>query len=161
MTIGSKPPNDGPDELEITFGVEAVEIGIDATGKPTMATVITGQLDRQAPQQKRQEPKATPDGQRAWAAFQQLLANGKATTAPTPDAPDAVTEADLRATTIDMWTARNPEPVTERKAWVDKRRAAWARAKAGVVESGLLIEAGGFFWSPVTVTKRDYWRDET
>lgn len=40
LTIGSKAPNDGPDELEIVFGLESVVLGVDAEGEQTKAPVV-------------------------------------------------------------------------------------------------------------------------
>lgn len=40
LTIGSKAPNDGPDDIEIAFSLEGVVLGINAEGEKTEAPVV-------------------------------------------------------------------------------------------------------------------------
>ena len=43
LTVGSKAPNDGPDDLEIAFGLEGIVLGINPEGEETRAPVVIPQ----------------------------------------------------------------------------------------------------------------------
>lgn len=40
LSVGSKAPNDGPDDIEITFALESVVLGVNDEGKETKAPIV-------------------------------------------------------------------------------------------------------------------------
>jgi hypothetical protein len=171
MTIGAKEPNDGPDDLSISFTLQSVEIGVDAKGKVTKAPIV-GPADADVIGATTHRRKLKPAGQKVWLAFGRLLDEGR--TCPAPSAPGvspgtrAVTLVDLREMSLKLGIYPYPEPgdadsKDERTKWRNGRNAAWKRGHEEVVRAGLLRLEDDFFWNPrsgavtETVTSGDRW----
>jgi hypothetical protein len=170
ITIGSKEPNDGPDELEIWFRLESVVLG-HRDGKETTAPVVVAAEE--------DEPKSTSRlklssaGQRIWAAFGRLLDQGE--TCPAPAVPGvwpgtvAVTDEALQRTAFALGVTADPEPpkdaADERKRWLNARSQAYGRGVKDVTEKRWLRREVGCVWDPdqsrITVTRSLTDRDET
>jgi hypothetical protein len=157
--LGSKRPNDGPDEFALRFTLESVEIGVKPDGSATTAPVVVP--DEAAAHSSEIALGGRPfklrlSAQRIKAAFGRLFDQERTT--PAPDAPGvrpgtrAVTLADLRAEAETLGLTSDPEPPqhdTEgRKKWQGARRQAWKSGFEQLVEKGALRAEAGFVWDP-------------
>ena len=156
VTIGSKPPNDGPDELDLAFRLEGVVICTDEAGKDTSAPVVVAS-DPEPPLtgSAGKRVKVSHGGQKVLAAFARLHDAGR--THPAPCAPGvrpgtlAVALADLQQTAFDLGLSADiepKEPGEERDRWRNKRNQAWKRAVEKLQEQGLLRAELGSAWEP-------------
>jgi len=155
LTIGSKPPNDGPDELEVLFTLESEVIGTNDEGEETTAPVVVASEAR--PTAFRPKP-LKPAAQRILAAFRRLMDGGR--TCPAPLAPGvlmgtrAVTLADLRETAFDLGIFAEPAPPDDdaegRKRWRNGRNQAWKRGVEEIVRAGALRMESELVWDPNT-----------
>lgn len=162
VTIGSKPPNDGPDELSLSFRLEGVPLGRDDRGKWTTAPVVVpdeAPLDGSWTPGLRATPKLNHGAQKVMAAFARLTDQGK--TFPIPahipgvqSGQYGVSLGDLRNLAVDLGifpTARPIEAdVAELKTWKASARAAWERGIKEVETKGLLRQEAAFAWEPRT-----------
>jgi hypothetical protein len=162
VTIGSKPPNDGPDELELVFGMKAVQLGMDAKGKPTFAPVIVPvstdmRLDPNRPSAGSPGRSLPAAAQKVLTAFGRLLDEERDVDAPlvpgVKPGTRAVAVHELRAKAFDigLCAAEEPGPAAgddERKKFRDTRKKAWKRALERLERPGLLRIEAGFAWRP-------------
>lgn len=156
VTIGSKQPNDGPDELDIAFGLESEVLSVAENGKATKAPVVVKSEQAPPPKAKAStKPRLKPAGQKVYSAFGRLFDTGK--TFPAPSAPGvrpgtrAVTLAELKemAFTLSIYPeAEPPEPGKDRDRWRNSRNTAWRRGLDDVQASGMLRVESGFAWDP-------------
>lgn len=162
LTIGSKPPNDGPDELQIAFKLESVVLGVSPLGKETTAPVVvpatfSSSLDpnTQLGKDKRGRDKKLSDAaQVVRSAYGRLYDEGK--THSPPAVPGvrpgsrAVTEAALRATAYDMNVggARpgdDAEPL-DIKRFKDRQKSNYSNGFDQLVNVGVFRAEQGFVW---------------
>jgi hypothetical protein len=152
ITIGSKPPNDGPDDLSLSFTLRSVDIGIDAKGKVTTAPVVIPDDEPAGPSAVR----LSPAGQKVLAAFWRLVEQGPTYTAPAAPgvraATRAVALADLQAMAFTLGIYPHPEPAdpAEHAKWLAGRRQAWKRGIEAVTDPNAkaLRGEGNFVWDP-------------
>ena len=154
VTIGSKPPNDGPDELDIAFGLESVALGTDDAGKVTKAPVVV-ECDHAAPVTARRRPKLSHGGQKLMAAFNRTFEAGKTSPAPqvpgVPSGTRAVAMVDLQEAAFKIGLCPDiepPEAGKDRDRWRNKRNQAWKRAVQEVERLNCLRTELGFAWDP-------------
>jgi hypothetical protein len=151
LTIGSKPPNDGPDELEIMFGLESEVIGRNEDGEETTAPIVIPADREVAPQQVTKTTPSVAEG-KVMSAFGRLLDEERTVPAPNvpgvPQGQRAVTLADLRDKALEIGIFPVPEPgdVKERARWRNGRNAAWKRGIGGVQRKRLLRTEQGLVW---------------
>lgn len=168
LTIGSKPPNDGPDEMEVLFGLESETIGVDEDGEETTAPVVVAADAGAAMPERPAKPKRlNPAAQRILAAYNRLVDAGR--TSPAPLEPgvepgtQAVTLADLREMAFHLGIFTEPEPAADadpkdRTRWTNGRRQAWKRGTDELQQAFILRIEGEFAWTLArrpTVTNRD------
>ena len=166
--LGSKRPNDGPDELDVHFRLESVVIGTAGDGKETTAPVVVP-ADAQdviislgggpLAGNPRKGVKLKAAAQRVWLAWGRLMDEGR--NCPAPPAlgvrpgTRAVTHADLQAKTYELGLISDPEPPRggdEHKIWQARRRQAWSRGHGELLELGFLRSENGLLWDPRGVT---------
>jgi hypothetical protein len=160
MSIGSKEPNDGPEELDLRFSLKSIDLGRAKNGKVTTAPVVvpaTGGPSGEKPVAIR----LSNEGQRVCAAYGRLLDAGKSHAPPNVPgvwrAAKAVTLADLRDQAIALGVHPHPEPIDpiERKKWLGATRQAWSRGMRAAQAAGMLRLENGFVWDPRSPAKRD------
>jgi len=115
ITIGSKPPNDGPDELDLTFRLESVVVGETPTGKPVEAPVViqTNAPPRAMATATTKAPRIAAHDSIVLTAINYVLDNGTSVLAPpmpgvTPKTR-AVSKADVKARAIASGLANDDE----------------------------------------------------
>lgn len=156
LTIGSKPPNDGSDELDIAFALAFEVLGTDASGKVTKAPVVVAS-DMATPRilARGHKPKLKPGAAKVLAAFGRLYDADR--THPAPDVPGvragtiAVELAELQQMAFDLGLSADIEPIEqgrERDKWRNKRNQTWKRAVEDLEARGLLRRERGFAWEP-------------
>jgi AAA domain len=160
ITIGSKQPNDGPEELDIQFALLSVDVGKATNGKITKAPVVVAR-QAAAAATKPQAIRLSAEGQKVYAAYSRLLDARKAHAPPNvpgvrPGAK-AVTLADLRDQAIAIGLYPHPEPTepAARGRWLGARRKAWSRGLEAVQAAGMLRLEDGFLWDPRSPAKRN------
>lgn len=158
VTIGSKPPNDGPDELDLAFSLERVAVATNPDGKVTWAPVVVpSDIPSPLKPAKTAKPRLKPAGAKIVAAFNRLFDAGQ--THATPSAAGvqpgtlAVLMADLREEAFRQNIYPYPEPKEpsdpkERTRWRNGRNAAWKRGVEEVERHKALTFEGGFVWDP-------------
>jgi hypothetical protein len=171
MTIGSKPPNDGPDEFSIAFTLASIEIGVDKDrgGKVTTAPVVVPAENRADVAAARRR-SLNPAGQKVFSAFGRLFDEGR--TCPAPNVAGvrpgtrAVTISDLRGKALSLGLFPESEPAdgADRSRWRNGRNQAWKRGIEETQKAGLLRLENDFVWEPYarppmtdTVTNGDQW----
>jgi hypothetical protein len=162
VTIGSKPPNDGPDELNLTFRLDSVTLGRDDRGKWTTAPVVVPDMPDLEPAWTRPKPvQLNIGGQKVMSAFGRLLDDGKAFTLPiaipgVPPGHQGVSLGELKMLAVQMGIFPNPRPPeTEPKelaTWKASARTAWERGIKEAETKGLLRQEAGFVWEPYSRT---------
>jgi hypothetical protein len=158
MTIGSKEPNDGPEELDLRFSLKSVDLGQDKRGKATTAPVVVASATH--PVSEKPASRLGGEGQKVYAAYGRLLDAGKSHAPPRVPGvgrgAKAVTLADLRDQAIALGVHPHPEPIdaVERKKWLAATRQAWSRGVKAVQAAGMLRLENGFVWDPRSSDKR-------
>ena len=154
MTIGSKEPNDGPEELELRFALKSVDVGQDENGKITRAPVVIEASVERSGDKPDAVRNLSPRGRTVYLAYGRLLDAGKSH--PPPPVPGvrrdakAVALNELRECAIALGLYPHPEPIDpdERKKWQAATRQAWATGLQAVQTAGVLRLENGFLWDP-------------
>jgi hypothetical protein len=112
ITIGSKEPNDGPDELDLTFRLESITVGQTPTGRAVDAPVVI-QTNAAPRQPKTNARKMDARDSIVLTAINYVLDNGTSVLAPpmpgvTPKTR-AVSKADVKARAIASGLANDDE----------------------------------------------------
>lgn len=159
LTIGSKPPNDGPDELDIAFNLESEVLGTSPDGKETTAPVVVRAnvpRSEEAPRRNSKRKNLPNSAQKVRTAFGRLVEEGKTSLAPlvpgVRDGTRAVTLADLREKAFEVGFGQVPPgPDADLKEWMrfnHARNTAFGRGLEALEQEGMLRTENGFAWEP-------------
>jgi hypothetical protein len=172
ITVGSKPPNDGPEEFELLFRLESEVVGTDDDGQETTAPVVVAAVTSGVGRPTAR-PKLPPGAQRILGAYGRLIGEGRC--GPAPSVPGvtngmkAVPLADLQDMAFKVGLCTVPEPgpnsgADARTLWRNSRNQAWKRGFEAAVKVGVLRLEDGLVWDPtmrrsvtVPVTAGDEW----
>ncbi len=157
VTIGSKAPNDGPDELEIAFTLRGVVVGRTLSGEPLEAPVVieTAPAANDGPPSKR--PALKMAAQKILTAFNRARDDGP--TIPIPISLPGVDPgirgimlADLKAASISLGIVADPEPneddKDEHRKWREANRKAFNRGIEDLVKIHMLRIELQHVWNP-------------
>jgi hypothetical protein len=154
VTVGSKPPNDGPEEFELLFRLESEVLGTDDDGQETTAPVVVAAKSeglRRAPR-----PKLSGRAQKVVVAYGRLVGEGQCCDAPAVPGVEpgmkAVASEDLRQMSfkLGLFLDEEPDP-TDKPAyakWRNSRNKAFRDALEGAQTGTALRIESGLVWDP-------------
>jgi hypothetical protein len=153
--IGSKQPNDGPDELTLFFTLEPETLFEDEVGKTTAPVVVPLSADeRLNPDRALARAARLPAGaQRVLQAYGRLVDEGRFQSPPSsvPGADTsmrAVAREDLRAMAFSLGLGGPaPDDETDRSKWRNSRNAAFNRGEETLTKAAVLRVESGFAWA--------------
>jgi hypothetical protein len=144
ITIGSKEPNDGPDELDLTFRLESVVVGQTPTGRAVDAPVVI-QTNAAPRQPKTNAPKASlsPNAVILLRAINYLIDNGSGVAAPPlPGVTPGTVAVSWKAARDRALQSGMADP--DKGPEDDRQRA--HRAKTSLIKQNMAREENGLIW---------------